>query len=725
MAGLLQHLQLDPQAAQWWLTLRALRRQLTLRPALREVVWERLGAPGARLLGPISAARRCLAALGWQVGPAGPFHRTGDVPLHAWALDDNCFDHELRRSIRRAMMGLVPLRRKDLTGIQAGHVFVTATTTLTRQYRGRLWRQQLTPAWDALGGPPTAMQAGTLGTILAGAVYTAREVSKWDPTVSADTCPWCNEEPETRCHLWCRCPAWSCHRPPGWVSEVYQDTLPACTLECGIAMEPAYMQRWRAALLALPEPDLADNSCEVVYTDGACTRQECAEIRRAGCGVFYADGHPANRSYPLPGLSQSAARAELHAVAVAVSQCHVAQLLICTDCQFVILGIQMLRLPHPPIDTWRHADLWHRLQEVLQTRHCQLETKKIPAHCCEEDVARGKLTREDWKGNAAADALAVAGAGMHQIPAEEVQHFQQLIRTTAWRQAVMHNILSARWSRLSKAQAREAPICDEEAVPDADSDVAAGAASVDAGEPLERPAAQAAPDPWVPPTDASPFAVPPLEAWAYSGKDAAQEWLWDDDVREALHWYFCSLRWGPPQPTGMTVGTSWLELAIDFVAATGMPLTLPGRLRTVARTARDYHRTLLRMHGLLARRLQVSALVPGRKIPLKHLPQWGLQKLVGVAARAALLRPHAVRESIQNAAAYGHHMAALLWEPAWAPEPALWLPAALRPPAPPDPQEPPDEALRLPPGENAAAEPLPAVRRRLRGKQAPVQSLAA
>ena len=123
----------------------------------------------------------------------------------------------------------------------------------------------------------------------------------------------------------------------------------------------------------------------------------------------------------------------------------------------------------------------------------------------------------------------------------------------------------------------------------------------------------------------------------------------------------------------------------------------------------------------------MSALVPGRKIPLKHLPQWGLQKIVGVAARAALLRPRAVRESIQNAAAYGHHMAALLWEPAWTPEPALWLPAALRPPAPPDPQEAPEEELHVPPGEhlNAAAEPPPVVRRRLRGKQAPVQSLGA
>eukprot|EP00973_Karenia_brevis_P004001 551258-Karenia_brevis.AAC.1 len=52
----------------------------------------------------------------------------------------------------------------------------------------------------------------------------------------------------------------------------------------------------------------------VVYTDGACSRNQDARFRRAGVGVFWCEGDCRNLSIPLPGTVQSNQRAELFAV---------------------------------------------------------------------------------------------------------------------------------------------------------------------------------------------------------------------------------------------------------------------------------------------------------------------------------------------------------------------------------------------------------------------------
>ena len=56
----------------------------------------------------------------------------------------------------------------------------------------------------------------------------------------------------------------------------------------------------------------------VCWTDGACSNNYYRHLRRGGCGIFYADEHPFNGCYPLPGVQQTNQRAELHALITAI-----------------------------------------------------------------------------------------------------------------------------------------------------------------------------------------------------------------------------------------------------------------------------------------------------------------------------------------------------------------------------------------------------------------------
>ena len=55
---------------------------------------------------------------------------------------------------------------------------------------------------------------------------------------------------------------------------------------------------------------------------------------------------------------------------------------------------------------------------------------------------------------------------------------------------------------------------------------------------------------------------------------SGSEWLFGVDLFEPLHWYWSQLRW--PQHDVYSPGITWLELALDFHAATHCPLSMPG-----------------------------------------------------------------------------------------------------------------------------------------------------
>ena len=165
-----------------------------------------------------------------------------------------------------------------------------------------------------------------------------------------------------------------------------------------------------------------------------------------------------NLSTIVPGRQQGNQRAELLAVVLACLR-DPRPLDIRSDSTYVCDGFASR-------DSWRHsgwehdhADLWNRLAEHLQRRATEVSVNWVKGHAKAIDVARGRTTNEDKRGNDGADKLAVAGAAMHQV-SEEVVAAASLRKTTAMHvQQMMVAILTARF--LAEGLARNDAECPD------------------------------------------------------------------------------------------------------------------------------------------------------------------------------------------------------------------------------------------------------------------------
>ena len=114
-------------------------------------------------------------------------------------------------------------------------------------------------------------------------------------------------------------------------------------------------------------------------------------------------GRGAWKAGPLPGPRQSVFRAELYALVQAL-ELHDGPLEVVLDClpvqqrmERVLQGGQLPRGGY-------HEDLWRRAARAAAGR--LVTVRWVPAHCKEEDVSAGRISREDWERNAQADEKA-------------------------------------------------------------------------------------------------------------------------------------------------------------------------------------------------------------------------------------------------------------------------------------------------------------------------------
>ena len=66
-------------------------------------------------------------------------------------------------------------------------------------------------------------------------------------------------------------------------------------------------------------------------------------------------------------------------------------------------------------------DLWNLIASALHSRVSEVRMSWVKGHAKRVDIARGRTTEYDKKGNDGADALAVAGARMHRVLADIVR----------------------------------------------------------------------------------------------------------------------------------------------------------------------------------------------------------------------------------------------------------------------------------------------------------------
>ena len=146
----------------------------------------------------------------------------------------------------------------------------------------------------------------------------------------------------------------------------------------------------------------------MVFTDGACKRQEHESLRRAGCGWWWSDGNARFFYFALPGLYQSNQRAELLA-AVRVCESDPRSLDIRSDSKFVVDGCSRIARGAP---AQAHSDVWERIAPFILSG--RVTVTKVLGHAKWRDVHSGRETLENKLGNGKADELAVAGAASHE-----------------------------------------------------------------------------------------------------------------------------------------------------------------------------------------------------------------------------------------------------------------------------------------------------------------------
>ena len=165
-----------------------------------------------------------------------------------------------------------------------------------------------------------------------------RQVAIWKRLFQAGIwntplCILCGYENKLVQHCFWRCPACDGSRTdPDLPTREELHELPARTNQCGCFMQivkstilsslcsvvilvlarPARIRK-----LTLPVKTMHDGRF-VCWIDGACSNNQFKHLRRGGCGVFYAEGHPFNRACPLPCVEQTNLRAELQAVITSI-----------------------------------------------------------------------------------------------------------------------------------------------------------------------------------------------------------------------------------------------------------------------------------------------------------------------------------------------------------------------------------------------------------------------
>ena len=204
-----------------------------------------------------------------------------------------------------------------------------------------------------------------------------------------------------------------------------------------------------------PEPDaeppvLHLDECTLagkveVFTDGACVHNQSAQLRRAGFGVWWADGHDGNLSAPLEGHAQTNNRAELSAV-LHVLKYEPRDVHIKTDSAYVLNGCLKHRFAWAALG-WhkvRNADLWREAHDLLLSRGSAVELSKVKGHATSTDVRKGVVSARDKHGNDAADALASSAAQANSLPSHTVANIMHRKRVLKDIQVMMVEILEAR-----------------------------------------------------------------------------------------------------------------------------------------------------------------------------------------------------------------------------------------------------------------------------------------
>ena len=289
---------------------------------------------------------------------------------------------------------------------------VVAQRVSHRAEFGGLWQVDTFATRKALAGMPADDQA-LYRHGLSGGLYTESYKAKW--TEQSDACRWCGQT-DTLHHRFWECPQ-------------HQDlrdavALPPALALRGWALLPVTWHDWITLLGQLPSapPDpacgLRPGQWNDVFTDGSCIAPSSPYYRLAAWSAVCApsfgpnwtvQGAPVLGASYLPGICQTAYRAELYAIAFSLhcAACARAPIRLWSDCLGVVTRLNQLLKGHCKVSVNKtNSDLWQwvlRSVEVLGRQ--QVRVYKVPAH---QQLRAARSQKEAWRCfyNAMADRAA-------------------------------------------------------------------------------------------------------------------------------------------------------------------------------------------------------------------------------------------------------------------------------------------------------------------------------
>ena len=228
-----------------------------------------------------------------------------------------------------------------------------------------------------------------------GTLFTNNARAHWQEGVS-DRCPWCGAADGNYHRAW-ECPGFADCRAsvPDWILR-YVTSLPSSfSAHAWPPLPSAWLSHGRtlASLsdgLVKTVGGVIDGagSCDL-FTDGACLLPHEPPLRLAAWAVTIGRldwntlDHHVLAAGPLPGLHQTAFRAELYAVAVALewASTQACEMRIWSDCQAVVDGVRRVQagLYHFQANG-SHADLWLRVSKALKRVTSKVTILKVAAH---------------------------------------------------------------------------------------------------------------------------------------------------------------------------------------------------------------------------------------------------------------------------------------------------------------------------------------------------------
>lgn len=362
--------------------------------------------------------------------------------------------------------------------------------------------------------------------------------------VATDVCLFCQCS-DSRFHRFWICERFSALRShvPIEVKQVVHD-LPEALTCSGWSLLPTTMHEWNQYFVQLPEPIVSQGGFSGtvhLFTDGSCHGQHDSALRFAGWSVVWANigaVHDCEGSYilaagVLPGLLQSAVRAEIFAVLKALQSAvdHAGPVMLWSDCDAVVRGVRRLLTGKGVKANASHSDLWSEVQLCLEARAGATQITRVAAHQAERPDG---TVFSEWcfRHNDLADKQAVRAnlmrpAGFWSL----LQRHAHALDSVRWYNRTVQNFL-LQVSR-EVVQADEPMIVQVEA------------------EPLD--------------------IVSPCPAWkplpVLSIPSAAVRWYGDSQVRLILSWFWQGIENDGCQPCWM----SHFQLYIDYMSSTGHP----------------------------------------------------------------------------------------------------------------------------------------------------------